>query len=137
MQYESLDQSSEPIHPHVISLQDFHIRKIRRKTYNLAAEHALPLASLSPDDPTCFITPKKNSDTKFPLNEIRTNIQIKNHIFWPKGLVKVNQTNCNCLWNLSISSEVDKMGFFTATFLPSRIASYTTLSAPVIQTPNP
>lgn len=46
---------------------------------------------------------------------------------------KFDQSNCNCLWNLSMSSEVDKMGFFTANFLPSRIASHTTLSAPANQ----
>ncbi len=31
-----------------------------------------------------------------------------------------------------MSSEVAKMGFFTATFLPNKVASYTTLSAPII-----
>lgn len=43
---------------------------------------------------------------------------------------KWDHSNCNSLWNLSRSSEVDKMGFFTATLFPSNIASYTTLSAP-------
>lgn len=40
--------------------------------------------------------------------------------------------NWSSLWNLSMSSEVDKMGFFTATFLPNKVASYTTLSVPII-----
>ena len=43
-----------------------------------------------------------------------------------------DHNNWSSLWNLSMSSEVDKMGFFTATFLPNKVASYTTLSAPII-----
>uniref|UniRef100_A0A1J3JPN2 Uncharacterized protein n=1 Tax=Noccaea caerulescens TaxID=107243 RepID=A0A1J3JPN2_NOCCA len=38
--------------------------------------------------------------------------------------------SCKCLWNLSRSSEVDKIGFFPATLRRSRTASHTTLSDP-------
>lgn len=36
------------------------------------------------------------------------------------------------MWNLSRSSEVDRIGFLAATLLPSSTASYTTLSAPAL-----
>lgn len=59
-------------------------------------------------------------------------VKNKNQLKLQAGEKEIDQSNCNSLWNLSRSLEVDRTGFFAATFLPSSTASYTTLSAPAL-----